>query len=189
MRGGVDRVQIRERGLDGADWLAFAEAIADAARAARPGVEIVVNRRVDVALAIRADGAHLGFDAMAPADARALLGPAALIGVSTHAPGEAIRALQAGAGYVHLAPVFPPLSKRSVRPPLGVAAVEAAARGGAGPVIAQGGVDAGHVPALVAAGAAGVAVTGVLLGAEDPERAAATLRQALDDAARGSARG
>jgi thiamine-phosphate diphosphorylase len=180
----VDRVQIRERTLEGVAWLAFAEEIADAARGERPDVEVVVNRRVDVARMIAADGVHLGFDGMAPADARALLGPAALIGVSTHAPGEAARALRAGAGYVHLAPIFPPLSKRSERPPLGIAAVESSAGMAGGPVIAQGGIEAGHVPALVAAGAAGIAVTGALLAADDPERAAAALRKALDDAAR-----
>ena len=121
--GGVDWVQIRERALAGRPLLALAHALGAAARSAaeatgRP-VRIVVNRRIDIALAIGAEAVQLGFDALAPADARALLGPRAHIGVSCHSAAQAVRAAQAGADSVQLAPIFDPLSKAASRPPLG----------------------------------------------------------------------
>ena len=176
---GVDWVQVRERSLEGAALLAVVDAACAAARgAARRGARVLVNRYVDVALAAGADGVHLGFDAVADDDARALLGDTALVGVSCHAPEEA-RAL-AAASYAHLAPVFAPLSKTSERPPLGLDAL-ARARGGV-PVLAQGGVAADNAAACIEAGAAGIAVTGAVLGAPDPAAAARALRGALDAA-------
>lgn len=189
-RGGADWLQLRERRLEGAEWLAWAEALADAARrGARHGPPLVlVNRRLDVALALGAGGAHLGFDAVAPADARALLGAGARIGASCHHADEVAAAARAGlVDYVHLAPIHAPLSKPASkpasRPPLGAGALAAAARHGL-PVIAQGGLTAAHAADAVAAGAAGVAVTGAVLAAADPERESAALRDALDAGAR-----
>jgi thiamine-phosphate pyrophosphorylase len=176
---GVDLVQIRDRSLAGEALLAHAEALAGAARGARPGVRVIVNRRLDVALAAGLDGAHLGFDAVAPAAARALLGRSAWVGASTHRPGELSPEDREALSCVQLAPIFVPLSKAATRPPLGLAALAEAAREGL-PVLAQGGVTAGHAAACIRAGAAGVAVTGAILGAEDPGAAAAALREALD---------
>ena len=140
---------------------------------------MVVNRRVDVALALKADGVHLGFDAMTSAHARKLLGDEALVGVSTHEVAE-IRALDPGVvDYVHLAPIYDPLSKISTRPPLGLDALaEACAKGM--PVIAQGGLGVDNCAEVLRAGAAGIAVTGAVLGAENPGQASARLRAALD---------
>jgi thiamine-phosphate pyrophosphorylase len=222
VRAGVDWIQIRERELDGATLLRFAGDLCDVARRAaltRDGsVKILMNRRIDVALAIGADGVHLGFDAVAPQDAAAILGvrrrrvgtaeaervgsaeeeqrvsvntvdvengddgdgrPAALIGVSAHSAEDVAAAARGGASYAHLAPIWPPLSKSGTRPAIGLAAVEAAARRGL-PLLAQGGVRPDLCAAALAAGAAGVAVTGDILMAEDPGRAAAALRAALD---------
>jgi thiamine-phosphate pyrophosphorylase len=183
VRAGVDWVQVRERDLGGAALLELADAVAAAARraAAESGgeVRIVVNRRADVALAIGADGVHLGFDAMDPATARRLLGPDALVGVSAHSAEEVGEAETAGASYVHLAPVFQPLSKAASRTPCGLGGLAAVASRRV-PVLAQGGVDASNAREVLAAGATGVAVTGAILMAEDPGAAAAALREALD---------
>ena len=130
--------------------------------------------------AIGAEGVHLGFDALDPATARKLLGPDALLGVSCHTPEEVHEA--AGASYAHLAPIFPPLSKTSSRPALGLGALRAAA--GARPVLAQGGVELGNAGDCLKAGAAGIAVTGAVLMTDDPGAAAARLRAALDAASR-----
>jgi len=180
---GVDLVQIRDRRLGDARLLAHAREIAAAARrGARTSdrsVRIVVNRRVDIALAIDADGVHLGFDAMEIGDARRLLGPRACIGVSTHTVAEVHAAR--GADYVHLAPIFAPLSKRSTRPALGLEAITAAAQRSV-PVLAQGGVTAGNAAEICRAGAAGVAVTGAILLADDVARATRALRVALNRA-------
>jgi thiamine-phosphate pyrophosphorylase len=134
-----------------------------------------------VALAVAADGVHLGFDAMTPAQARALLGPGRLVGVSAHAPAELTAAARAGADYAHLAPIFAPFSKAPERRALGLAALTAA-RGAGLAVLAQGGIDAARAADAVRAGAAGVAVTGAVLGARDPAAAARALRVALDAA-------
>jgi thiamine-phosphate pyrophosphorylase len=178
---GVDWIQVRERDLPAAALLDFASCMANAAlrgarRAGRP-LKVLVNRRADIALAIGADGVHLGFDAMDVDAARQVLGAAALVGVSTHSAAEALDAT--AASYVQLAPIYAPLSKAATRPALGPAAVADAASGNV-PILAQGGVDAGNAAALCAAGAQGVAVTGAILMQADPAAAAAALRRALD---------
>lgn len=182
--GGVDWVQVRERDLEADELLALAARVAGAARAAARSagheVRILVNRRSDVAMALGADGVHLGFDAVGPAAARRLLGPDALVGVSCHTANQ-VRTLS-DASYAHLAPIYPPLSKKAERPALGPAALGLAE--GPIPVLAQGGIEAGNAAEALAAGASGVAVTGAILGAGDPGAAAAALREALDRGAR-----
>jgi len=179
---GVDWVQIREKDLEGGALLALADSLAAAARRANPAVRVLVNRRIDVALAAALDGVHLGFDAAPPVLARRLLGAGALLGLATHAPGEASPAEQAELSYLQLAPIFPPLSKPLVRAPLGLAVLARASRAKL-PVFAQGGIEAANAAACIEAGAAGVAVTGAILAADDPGAAAAKLRRALDEAA------
>jgi len=179
VRGGVDWIQVRERTLEGAALLGLVDAVAAAARDAAGswGVRVLVNRRLDVALAAGADGIHLGHDAVGPAVARRLLPPASLVGVSTHAVSEALAAREVD--YLQLAPIFEPLSKPAERPALGLAALAAAAAAPV-PVLAQGGIGARNAAAALAAGAAGVAVTGAIWLAPDPCAAAADLREALD---------
>jgi thiamine-phosphate pyrophosphorylase len=179
---GVDWVQVREKDLDGAALLSLTLQLVDAARDADERVRILVNRRIDVALAARADGVHLGFDALRPEAARQLLGPNALIGIATHAPDEISQETRETLSYAQLAPVFAPLSKPSGRAALGLAALSRAARQGT-PLLAQGGIDASNAAACLDAGAAGVAVTGAILGSSDPGAAAVALRSALDRAA------
>ena len=177
--GGVDWLQLREREFEGAAWLRWAEELAAAARSSAPGIRILVNRRLDVALAMGADGVHLGFDAMPVAAARALLGPESLIGVSTHTPAEVRGLASSGVDYVHLAPIHPPKSKPASRPPLGAEKLAEACLAGV-PVIAQGGLEPKHCAEAIRAGAAGVAVTGAILAAQNPRKAAEALRESLD---------
>jgi len=181
--GGVDWLQVRERELSDAALVELAEgaqaAAHQAARRAGRRVRVVINRRSDVALAVEADGVHLGFDGVDAADARKLLGELALVGVSCHAPDEVAAA--EGASYAHLAPIFAPLSKAATRQPLGPAALREAR--GERPVLAQGGVTADNAGDCLAAGAAGVAVTGAILQARDAGAAARELRRALDTGA------
>jgi thiamine-phosphate pyrophosphorylase len=196
---GVDWVQIRERDLEGAALLAHAEEINRAARQAaeqRGGrVEIFVNRRIDIALALGANGVQLGFDAVDPQTARRLLetdaqfgsnvrtgGSNVKIGISAHHPDE-IRTAPPEVDYAQLAPIFQPLSKPHAGPYLDVRAVAEAARYDV-PVIAQGGITPANATAIAAAGAAGIAVTGAILSAPDPARATRALRTALAAAPR-----
>ncbi|MDG2333349.1 MAG: thiamine phosphate synthase [Myxococcota bacterium] len=175
---GVDWLQLRERDLEGAAWLDWAMTLSAHLRAQAPKTRIIVNRRLDLALALGADGVHLGSNAVSPEDARALLGEDALVGVSIHALGE-IPGLSQAADYVHLAPIHPPNSKAATRPELGPGPL-AQACAGEMPVIAQGGMDARRSPEALRCGAAGVAVTGAILHAASPALAAAELRTALD---------
>ena len=181
---GVDWVQIRERNLEGAALLKHAEEINRAARqaAAQRGgcVKIFVNRRIDIALALGADGVQLGFDAVDPRTARRLLGVDATIGISAHHTDE-IRAAAREVDCAQLAPIFQPLSKPHAGPCLGVRVLEEAARDDT-PVIAQGGITPTNATAVAAAGAAGIAVTGAILSAPDPAAATRALRAALADA-------
>lgn len=183
---GVDWVQLRDRSLDAGALLSLLDELRGAA-----GSEArwLVNRRVDVALAGGADGVHLGYDALPPREARHLLagdagrpaGREALVGVSCHTPDEVARMArtEVGADYAHLAPIQDPFSKAPERPALGFAALREAARYGL-PVLAQGGIHARNAAMALAAGAAGVAVTGAILADADPGAAALRLRSALD---------
>ena len=111
---GVDWIQVRDRELEDGALLDHVDQIR---QAAGQRARVLVNRRVDVALAARADGVHLGFDGMPPETARQLLGGDALIGIATHQPGELEGAAGTPLSYAHLAPIFPPLSKAQSRTP------------------------------------------------------------------------
>ena len=201
---GVDWVQLRDRSLSGRSLLEAARALraaAAAGAAGRPaGCVLLLNRRLDVALALAAEpledvriGLHLGFDAPPLAEARRALerlgplrGP---VGVATHAAEEVAAAAAGGADYAQLAPIFDPLSKPSERPALGTEALaRASQQAGRCRLLAQGGIDAGTAEAALRAGAHGVVVTGAILGAPAPGASAGRLRATLDAAARGPAR-
>lgn len=174
---GVDWLQLRDRTLDGGALLAATDRACEAARSASRTGRVIVNRRIDIARAAGADGVHLGFDAAPASVARALLGVDAVIGASLHAVDEIGR--DPALTHAHLAPIFDPLSKPAERPALGLAALERAATRGV-PILAQGGIETTNARAVIAAGATGIAVTGFLSRADDPGRAAAALRSALD---------
>ena len=176
--GGVRAVQLRERDLPTRALYTLAEALRQLTT--RAGAALLINDRVDVALACDADGVHLPAHGMTIADARTLLGAQRLIGVSTHAASEVGAAAAAGADFAVVGPIFDTPSKRVFGAPLGVDAL-AAARAAAPrlPLFAIGGVDATHVAALHRAGADGVALIRAVLAAADPQRAARQLLDAL----------
>ena len=168
---GLPAVQLRDKELPGRPLLALAERLR--AATARTGALLFVNDRVDVALAVGADGVQLGTGSM-PADvARRLLPAGTLIGVSTHAPGEA----SAGADFALFGPVWATPSKTGAQ---GEDRLREAVRAAAIPVLAIGGVTAERIAAARAAGAAGVAVIRAILAAPDPRTATRALLAALD---------
>jgi thiamine-phosphate pyrophosphorylase len=177
LAAGVDAVQLRDRRVAGGTLLAAARDLRALTRA-RDAL-LLVNDRVDVALAAGADGVHLPAASFPTAVARALLGPDAWIGRSTHAAHEAERAAAEGADYVVLGPIFATPSKAAYGPALGIDALAAAARG-SHPIVAIGGVDATNAADTHAAGAHGVAVIRAILDAADPAAAARAIRAALD---------
>src|SRR5262245_46447926 len=176
LRGGVGAVQLRERGLETRALLELATALRQATRAA--GAALLINDRVDVALACEADGLHLPGHSFAVAEARTLLGPRRLIGISTHHPDEVAAAAAAGADFAGFGPGFATPSKAGYGPPLGLDALARARAAAALPLFAIGGVDASNAAAVRAAGADGVAVIRAVLAADDPAGAASALRRA-----------
>jgi thiamine-phosphate pyrophosphorylase len=169
-------VHLREKDLAGRDLLALARSLGAVCRAR--GQRLLVNDRVDVALAAGADGVHLPAAGIPPAEARRLLGPSALVGVSCHSAADVLRARDGGATYATFGPVHDTPSKRAFGAPVGVAALREAARLGL-PLVALGGVDAGNAPEAVAAGAAGVAAIRAWLVGPDPSGAVAALLAAF----------
>jgi thiamine-phosphate pyrophosphorylase len=168
-------VHLREKDLCGRDLLALARALGEVCHAA--GQRLLVNDRLDVALAAGADGAHLPSAGVAPREARRLLGPRALVGVSCHSEADVLRARDGGADYATFGPIFDTPSKRAYGAPVGVAALRAAASHGL-PLVALGGVAAADVPEVLAAGARGVAAIRAWLVGSDPGAAVRALRGA-----------
>ena len=179
LEGGVDAIQLREKDLPAGALLALAR---DLRRLCdRHGARLLINDRIDVALAAGADGVHLPANSFAPGDARGLLGPDRLVGVSTHSVDEVGRAAAAGADFVVFGPVFETPSKRRFGPALGIDAVRRASTDASTPVFAIGGITAERAALVRGAGARGVAAIAALLAADDPRAAAQALRAALSD--------
>ena len=178
-RGGIDAIQIRERSLSASDLLALA--IDGAERARGTDARLLVNDRVDVAVAAGADGVHLPQRGLSAAKARAMLLHGQLVGVSVHSLAEAIAAQTEGADYVMFGHVFPTASHRG-ETPRGVAQLRAVVEAVRVPVIAIGGIDAHRAAEVMETGCAGVAVIGAIANSDDAEAATRELRAALDAA-------
>lgn len=169
---GATAVHLREKDLEGRALLDLARPLRAACRAA--GQRFLVNDRLDVALACGADGVHLPSAGVPPGEARRLLGPEALIGVSCHSEEDVRRARDGGASYATFGPVYDTPSKRAYGPPVGIEALRAAARLGL-PLIALGGVDARRAAEVRAAGAHGLAAIRAWLAGNDPGAAVRAL--------------
>lgn len=172
---GIGALQLREKDLDGRALVA--RAVPLTARCRASGVALLVNDRVDVALAAGAAGVQLPAGGLPVVAARALLGPAAMIGCSLHDAAELEE--RAEADFVLFGPVFDTPAKRAFGPPQGLERLAAFVRTAPMPVIAVGGVGPERVPDVLRAGAAGVAVIGAILAAPDPAAVVARFRAAL----------
>jgi len=186
-QGGATLVQLRDKVSETRVMVEQARAIKKAL--APFAVPFVINDRVDVALAAGADGVHLGQDDMAVADARRILGLAAVIGLSVKNVGEAQAAPIELIDYVGSGGVYATMSKQQKNPPIGpeglakiIGVLQSRAREKQKtlPVCGIAGIDAGNAGAVIAAGADGVAVISSLSLAPDPAAAARTLRETVD---------
>ena len=149
----VDLIQIREKDISARDLAALVQRAVDLCRHSK----ILVNSRLDIALACGAHGLHLPSDSPPPSRLRAVTPPGFLIGVSCHNLHELLAAHREGADYALLAPIFQPLSKADPRPPLGLEALRLACAAVPLPVYALGGITSASAPLCIQAGAAGVA--------------------------------
>ena len=163
LAAGLPAVQLRDKDLTGRALWRLAEQLRLATTAT--GAQFFVNDRVDIAVAVEADGVHLGEHSLPIAAARALLAPAQRIGVSTHAPA-APHAV--GADYAFFGPVHATPSKDAFGPPQGWEALHAAVTATSIPVLAIGGLTPDDVVAVRRTGAHGLAVIRAVLAADDP---------------------
>jgi thiamine-phosphate pyrophosphorylase len=175
--GGVQAVQLREKQVPDNELLHRARQVRRWTRAA--GVLFIMNDRPDIARLAEADGVHLGQDDLPVAAARRVLGPDALIGVSTHTVEQVDKAVADGADYLGVGPTFPGTTKAFDHFP-GLAFVQAAAARTSLPAFAIGGIQPDNVQRVVAAGLRRVAVSSAVATADDPRAVAATLRHHLN---------
>jgi thiamine-phosphate pyrophosphorylase len=175
--GGVDVVQLREKDLEARALLARAELVARVCR--EHSVPFVLNDRPDLALEVGADGVHVGQDDAPVTLARRVLGPDAIVGLSTHSPDDLAAAVSEDVTYLSAGPVEATPTKPG-RPGTGVEYAALASSRSRVPVFVTGGVTPEKVPALAAAGVRHFVVVRHLTEAPDPEAAARSLRKAID---------
>jgi thiamine-phosphate pyrophosphorylase len=177
LRGGVDLFQLRDKHATDAELL---EAAGEARElCARHGALMFVNDRPDLAVAANADGVHVGQDDLPVDKARAIAGRERLVGLSTHGPAQSDASAHADVDYIAVGPVHATPTKAG-RPAIGLDPVRHAAATVARPWFAIGGIDSGNVGEVLDAGATRIVVVRAIAEAADPERAAATLRAAIE---------
>jgi thiamine-phosphate pyrophosphorylase len=177
LREGVSAVQLREKTATSRELHEAALLLRRLTR--RYDALLVINDRADVALAVEADGVHLGWQSMPVEAARRVMGERALIGRSAHNMAEARQAAADGADYLFAGPVFDTPSKAGLVPVLGLDALRAIRRDVAIPVIGLGGIDASNAAKVLATGVDGIAVIRAILAADDPSLATAQLMAAI----------
>ncbi|WP_165070446.1 thiamine phosphate synthase [Paludisphaera rhizosphaerae] len=179
LAGGADVIQLREKNLSDRELLSRAREVR--IMTAQAKARFILNDRPDLARLAGADGVHLGQDDVTVRDARRIVGPNLVIGVSTHERAQLDAAVLAGAGYLGVGPVFPSATKDFAEPELaGLAYVRAVSEATNLPWFAIGGVDETNVDRVLEAGASRIAVSAAVVKADRPRAAAAALRAALD---------
>jgi thiamine-phosphate pyrophosphorylase len=178
IRGGASVVQLREKTATTREMVELGQALGEITRPA--GVPLIVNDRLDVALAIAAEGVHVGHDDMPVGLARRLIGPDLLLGASPETLSEARQMERDGADYLGVGDVYGTPSKSDAGTPIGVDGLTEVIRAVSIPVVAIGGITLENAGAVIQAGAAGVAVISAVVGAPDPEAAARRLRELVN---------
>lgn len=173
---GVDVIQLREKDMEAGDLIRAGEPIRDACREA--GVPFIVNDRADVALALEADGVHLGQNDLSAQVARRILG-AKIVGASTHSTEEVDDVIEEMPDYIAVGPVYETPTKPG-RPAVGLDLIAYAARTATIPWFAIGGINADTLDEVLDAGARRVVVVRAITEAADPPAAARSLRERLE---------
>lgn len=171
VEGGVTMVQLREKSLDTRSFIERAKRLKEILH----GVPLIINDRVDVALASDADGVHLGQSDMPCTTARELLGPDRIIGLSVENMEQVAEANGLDVDYVGISPVFATPTKTDTAAPFGLEGLREAVAISKHPTVAIGGMNAGTAKEVFAAGADGIAVVSAIVCAPDPGKAAEEL--------------
>jgi thiamine-phosphate pyrophosphorylase len=177
LAGGADLVQLRDKTADDGEVVAAARRARE--RCAARGALFIINDRPDLAVAAGADGVHVGQDDMPVADARAIVGAEAIVGLSTHSIAQADAGARSGADYLAVGPIHETPTKEG-RPAIGLEPIRHAAASITGvPWFAIGGIDTTTVGAVVEAGARRAVIVRAIAQADDPEAVTRALRAAL----------
>ena len=178
LQGGVTLVQLREKNVDGGIFLQRAIAVKNLCD--KYNVPLLINDRIDVALACKAAGVHLGQDDIPPSAARAILGPDAIIGVSAHSCEEALAAEKDGADYLGVGAVFPTNSKDDASE-VGLNMLKEIRQISKLPIVGIGGINAQNYTQVRAAGAQGAAIISGILGVNNIEDEVSKIKMTISD--------
>ncbi|MFC1858975.1 thiamine phosphate synthase [Thermodesulfobacteriota bacterium] len=178
IQGGATVVQMREKKATTNEMITLGRALSEITQAA--GVPLIINDRIDVALAINADGVHVGPPDDMPASlARQILGPNRILGVSAESPEIARQAARDGADYIGVGDVYGTGSKEDAGKPIGLTGLKSVIAASVLPVVGIGGIDHSNAAGVIEAGADGVALISAVVGSQNPEKAARELRQTI----------
>lgn len=180
VKGGVSLVQLRDKTADKQRFVEFGRSLQGLLKPS--GLPLIVNDRVEEAVALGAAGVHVGQDDMPARLVRQIVGPDQLMGLSSSRPEDAQAADPQVVDYLGAGPVNVTSSKADAKKPIAAEGVGAICRATSLPVVAIGGIQVADVPALVRAGVSGIAVVSAICSARNPETAARELRQAVDRA-------
>ena len=177
LTAGTPAIQLRERDLSARELVTLAQEVKTVT--ASRGAQLLINDRIDVALAFEGVGVHLRSNSLPVMVARQMVGTQRLLGISAHSVEEAVQAASQGADYIVLGPIYETPSKQAFGPPLGIHALEKACRLVSLPIMGIGGVTSARAREMRRAGAFGAAVITAILGAADVESAARELLDAV----------
>lgn len=181
LEGGADAIQLRGKELGGRELHGLALRMGDAIGRSPAGGLFFVNDRIDVAMAAKADGVHLGQEDVPARAARSLMSAGMILGISATTVEEALAAREDGADYLGVGPVFATPSKDDAAPPIGLEGLKRIREAVELPIVAIGGIDADNARRVFDAGADGIAVISAVTGAEDMTVAVRELRLLVDD--------
>lgn len=179
LRGGVKAVQLREKDLPDDELLELALSLRRLTR--EFGARLLINRRLDICLAAGADGVHIGAGCPSPGELRSSTEQELLIGYSSHGLEEACSAEAAGASFVTFGPVYPTPSKAAYGNPLGTSSLKQVCQLLTIPVFALGGIKQATIGETIASGAHGIALISAVIAAPNPEAAARSLRDTIEE--------
>ena len=180
LRGGVSCVQLREKHATTREFLEEARAVKTLLDTLDKPVPLIINDRLDVALAVQADGVHLGQKDMPITDARRIAGNTMIIGISAECLDDALAAERDGADYVGVSPVYATPTKTDTAPPLGLSGLHQIRQAVSLPLVGIGGINGNNALDVLRAGADGVAVVSAIVSAPCPRSAAAALFQDIN---------
>lgn len=178
LENGISMLQLRSEYMAEKEWLEVGMALKNLLRAS--AVPLIINNRIDMALALDADGVHIGQKDMPPHIVRSLLGPNKYIGLSISTPDELAQAPAELVDYLGIGPVYPTTSKQNTAPPLGIEGLKYMVQHKKNPAVGIGGITPKNAALVMATGINGIGVVSAICGHPQPDQATRALRQSLN---------